>query len=74
MKSIKEVMFEKTLYHLDEYRRLKKELGEFDRLTCIVFSKYNTLMELIYESGCVEEWDLFLKGVYIKRQAYEEMK
>lgn len=72
MKSMKEIAFEHALYHLDEYKRLKKELGEFDRLTCIELSKYRALVELIDESGYTGDWERFMKGIYIQRQAYAE--
>lgn len=72
MKSMKEIAFEQALYHLDEWKRLKRELGEFDRLTCIEIAKYRALVELIDESGYAEDWERFIKRIYIQRQAYAE--
>lgn len=73
MKSIKEKAFEQALYHLDERNRLKKELGEFDRMTCIQQAKYSALKELIFESGYGSEWDQFLSDVFDKRMKAKEL-
>lgn len=73
MKTIKEKAFEQALYHLDERNRLKKEFGEFDRMTCIQEAKYSALKELIYESGYGAEWDLFLAEVFEKRMKAKEL-
>ena len=72
MKSMKEKAFEQALYHLDEYKRLKKELGEFDRITSMEIAKYRALVDLIDECGFTEDWERFMKSVYIQRKAYAE--
>lgn len=74
MKLLKDVLFENALYHKDEYNRFYKELGEFDRLTCIEFSKYLAIWTIINEAGLVSEWDEYIKRVFIIREEYKQMQ
>lgn len=73
MKNIKDVLFNEALFHKDRARELTKELGEFDRLVAISEARYHALLTVIEESGLYNEWEAFLKDVFLKRQQFEKL-
>lgn len=74
MKTLKQITFESALYHKDEYNRLKQELGEFDRITCIEYAKYTALLHVIAEAGYIEDWDEYIKKVFYAREHFKQMQ
>lgn len=74
MKTMKQIAFEQALYYKDEYNRLKKQFGEENEAARIKFIQYSTVKSIIDESGYTEEWDLFIKKVFLARQEFEALQ
>lgn len=59
MEDLKTNLFINTLYHFNEYQRLKKEFGKWDYLVDLQHAKFSVLYALIEESGLgmeYQEW------------------
>lgn len=67
MKSIKEALFEEALYCKDSYREAKEKYGEWDTHTTVREFQVRALMNVIEESGYLDEWDKFIKQIAILR-------
>lgn len=56
MDTLKEILFNETLYHTQEYLRLKKKLGEWDSLVDTQHSKFVALYTVIENAHLEEEY------------------
>ena len=74
MKAMKQIAFEQALYYKDEYNRLKSQFGEENKSVMVKLIQYNTVKSIIDESGYTDEWDLFIKKVFIARKEFEALQ
>lgn len=61
MSDLKMILFEETLYYCREWMRLKRELGEWDYLVDIQYSKFHVCYSMIEKSGLEYEYQEWKK-------------